>query len=370
VSSLPSQLALSALVMGAVVGGLFFIGQNRRAAAGSSERPAASGQPSSTTTGPAPSASLQPDARALLPARSLLVVDFEGRLTGASPFARGDAGCQSVPPPERVGVALVASKGPSPDARPGEDLGMALVLVSPAVSADFWRCVRLEVEHAGGQALATSPPEEALASPSGVLVHRAGRLLFASDRALLGELSELARNSAPTASSSPPHSQLAERIRGQPAALLATLSLPPNWLDGVGPEASQSPIRHLLAGALRTDADGGALGELECAEPGCEELVAFLLRARADLGAALPVPLGQAAVRSWTAARQPLSETRGLIRLRWVPGDVSFSDWASGVWQNLSARGEARGEARDEARDEESPAARGGEKPALGPPAP
>jgi hypothetical protein len=233
---------------------------------------------------------------------------------------------------------------------------VALLLGSPEVSTEFWRCVRAEVLAAGGRVLGTneSQGQETLESPSGVLSHSQGRLLFASDRSLEAEVIRLARGQDDSAASAPPHATLAAGIslphgsRGaDDAPLLATLELPPNWLSGVGPEAQQSPLRHLTAGALRADADGGAAGTLECHEPGCDELAAFLLRARTDLAAVLPGPLGVATEASWVASREsqqrPGGAGRGLVRLRWVPGDVAFADWVSGVWR-IALGGSAAGE--------------------------
>lgn len=319
-ASFPAQLALSALVMGGVVTALYLLGQQA--------------SPPGVEPNGAPPVPAHPRetsaARALLPARSWLVVDFDGRLTGESPFSEAKGDCAKVPPPERIGLSIVGGAAPSE--------GLTLLLVSPAVSADFWRCVRAEVLDAGGRELAADQGEERLESPSGVLVHRGGRLLFASERSYEGELVRLARGEAPSAEAADPHASLAAALPGpHTAPLVATLRLPGGWLSGVGPEAAQSPLRHLTAGALRADADGGAQGTLECLEPGCEELTAFLLRARSDLAHDLPPPLGEATGRSWSASlasgQDPLHRRIGL---RWVPQGVPFADWVSGVWHSVA----------------------------------
>jgi hypothetical protein len=284
-ASFPAQLALSALIMGGVVTALFFVGQH---ATPSGSGPVGPGQ------------------------------------TEAS----GD--CAKVPPPERIGVSIVGGAAPSD--------GPTLLLVSPAVSADFWRCVRAHVLGAGGRELEAEQGAERLESPSGVIVHQGGRLLFASERSYEGELVRLARGEAPNAEAADPHASLAAALPGPPTApLIATLRLPSGWLSGVGPEAAQSPLRHLTAGALRADADGGAQGTLECLEPGCEELAAFLIRARSDLARDLPPPLGQATGRSWSASLAPgLDPLHRRIGLRWNPQGVTFADWVSGVWGTVA----------------------------------
>jgi hypothetical protein len=356
VPSFPTQLALSALIMGGVVGSLYLVGQRQRTGdavqpRSAPQQPAAGRTSKEGTFG----------ARSLLPARSWLAIDFDGRLTGSLPFSSSALGCADVAAPARVGVAVVgptsgrAAPPGTPDApsagggQPND--GVALVLGSPAVSAEFWRCVRAEVLAAGGRVLEDSDGQETLESPSGVVTHKAGRLVFSSDRSLEQEILALARGQGDSAETSEPHATLATglaaplgsvAIAGAP--LLATLELPSDWLAGIGPEAQLSPLRYLTAGALRADADGGATGTLECLEPGCEELAAFLIRARGDLAAALPAPLGAATERSWTASREHTSDPqRGRLRLRWVPSDVTFSDWVGGVWRALLTEGPVAG---------------------------
>jgi len=325
-ASFPAQLALSALVMGGVVTALFLVGQH---ATPRGSVPVGPGQAATAAVASFPRAGAQ-GARALLPARSWLVVDFDGRLTGSSPFAKASGDCANVAPPERIGLSIVGGAAPSE--------GLTLLLVSPAVSADFWRCVRAQVLGAGGRELASEQGVERLESPSGVIVHQGGRLLFASERSYEGELVRLARGEAPSAEAADPHAALAAALPGPPSApLVATLRLPSGWLAGVGPEAAQSPLRHLTAGALRADADGGAQGTLECLKPGCEELAAFLIRARGDLGRDLPPPLGEATERSWSASLAPAEDPlHRRIGLRWNPQGVTFADWVSGVWGALA----------------------------------
>lgn len=336
VASFGTQLSLSALVMGGVVAGLFLLGQERARSSSAEDAFGSNTSRQSATPPLARAGASGPGigARALLPARSWLVVDFDGRLTGASPFTSSAGPCRSVPPPERVGLAL------------GSEGSSALLLVSPAVSPEFWSCVRAEVLAAGGRALPAEPDHEALESPSGVLVHREGRLLFSSDRRQLSELAMLARGQGESAASAAPHAQLTSAL-AEPAGILtrggaplwATLHVPPTWLADLGPEAQKTPLRHLRAGALRADRDGGAAGALECSEPGCEELAGFLVRARSDLAELLPPPLGEATAQSWSASHQRLSPTAGLIRLRWSPTRLPFSDWVSGLWTFVSRAG-------------------------------
>jgi hypothetical protein len=349
--------------MGGVIAGLHLLGQSSRARAPDSAAPSAptSGAPTAEQS-PLPKSTF--GARSLLPARSWLVVDFDGRLTGTLPFS-SQQGCSQVPAPARVALSVVgpSAEHTTPSALPSTGTGseprdgVALLLGSPDVSAEFWRCVKGEVLAAGGRVLDTSQGQETLESPSGVLSHSQGRLLFASDRGLEAEVIRLARGQGDSAASAPPHASLAAGISSRPgsrgtddAPLLATLELPPAWLSGVGPEAQQSPLRHLIAGALRAETDGGASGTLECHEPGCDELAAFLLRARTDLAAALPAPLGAATERSWVASREsptrashpsPAAGGRGLVRLRWIPRDVAFGDWVSGVWRIVLGDGAA-----------------------------
>lgn len=329
--------------MGGITAGLYLLGQG-------SQGPGFPGQgsPGQGSLASQPATQLHVgsklNARALLPARSWLVVDFDGRLTGALPFSNAGSGCAQVPAPSRVGLAVVgpndrASQAEPPAQEPSD--GVALLLGSPEVSPEFWRCVRAEVLAAGGRVLGATEAQETLESPNGVLSHAGGRLLFASDRSLHDELVGLVRGQGESASSSAPHATLAASIpaplgsvSANEAPLLATLELPADWLSGVGPEAQLSPLRHLTGGALRADADGGASGTLECSEPGCDELTAFLLRARSDLAASLPPALGNATVRSWTASRERHPNPgRGRIRLRWQPGEVAFADWAAAVWR-------------------------------------
>ena len=338
--------------MGGVVGGLYLVGQGKRTV----DADQTAGAPQSAVPRKRPEGSF--GARSLLPARSWLVVDFDGRLTGSVPFSSTERDCANVAAPARVGVAIVgpgAGRASPPDApgaaggRPND--GVALVLGSPEVSAEFWRCVQGEVLAAGGRVLEGDEGQETLESPSGVVTHHAGRLLFSSDRSLEQEIKALARGQGDSAEGLEPHATLAAHlptpfgsVSAAGAPLLATLELPSDWLAGIGPEAQLSPLRHLTAGALRADADGGATGTLECLQPGCEELAAFLVRARADLGASLPAPLGAATVRSWTASlEQTADPKRGLIRLRWVPTDVTFSDWVGGVWRVALSEGRAAG---------------------------
>jgi hypothetical protein len=325
-ASFPAQLALSALIMGGVVTGLYFVGQKSQAP-GLDRTRGAETRAVAATPG---QGSHDSSARSLLPARSWLVVDFDGRLTGGSPFSEAKGECAKVPPPQRIGLSIVGATQPNE--------GLTLLLVSPSVSPEFWRCVRAEVLGVGGRELPADRDEERLESPSGVIVHHGARLLFASERSYEGELVRLARGEAKSAEAADPHASLAASLPGPPAApLLATLRLPDGWLAGVGPEAAQSPLRHLTAGALRANADGGAQGALECAPSGCEELVAFLIRARSDLARDLPPPLGEATGRSWSASlAQPQDSPHGRIGLRWTPQGVPFADWVSGVWHALA----------------------------------
>src|SRR5688572_17916772 len=323
--------------MGGLVTGLFFLGQANQAQ--SSVAPQALGTARSSEA-----ARNQPvDARSLLPARAYLVIEFEGRLTGASPFGSNTGACAKVSPPERVGLAVGEEDGalPSVDGRTNLTAGgTVLFLVSPAVTPEFWRCVRTEILSAGGHPLSSSPDEEALESPNGVVLYSRGRLLFSSDRTLLPELLALAAGRAPSAASTPPHSTLVTGLAPsrdvRTAPLVATLHFREDWLADLGEEALKTPLRHLRAGSLRAEADGSATGTLECLEPGCEELAAFLLRARADLGKMLPPALGDASTRSWKAALQRVSPARGVIRLTWEAQGMTFSDWAGGLWQHLS----------------------------------
>jgi hypothetical protein len=218
-----------------------------------------------------------------------------------------------------------------------------LSLVAPRASLEFWNCVQAEILEAGGRRLHGEPYEDLLESPSGVVLYTGGRLLFVSDHGQTNVLRKLAQDMAPSAANAGPHPALVTSLRASPSAdappLLATLHLPQDWLADLGPEALQTPLRHLVAGALRADTDGSATGALECQQPGCEELAAFLLRARGDLGRLLPGTLGDITARSWSASFERSSNDRGVIRLRWVPTEMTFSDWAGRLWKLAAVGG-------------------------------
>jgi hypothetical protein len=370
VPSFPAQLALSALVMGGLVTGLFLVGQRShsaphdptalRANEGREDAPARA----LTNSGAAPRSS---DVRALLGAQAWLVVDFDGSLAGSSPFESSRPECKSVPLPARVGLSvgtadangLGSSAASGTRARPITSGGGVLSLVAPRVSPEFWSCVRAEVLEAGGRSVGTEANEEMLESPSGVILHSHGHLLFVSDVGQASSLQGLAHGRAPSASAVGPHPALVASLGARRSAdrppLLATLHLPRDWLADLGPEALQTPLRHLVAGALRADADGSATGALECMQPGCEELAAFLLRARGDLGRLLPGALGDITARSWSASFERSSNDRGVIRLRWVPTEMTFSDWASRLWKLAGVGGVELAPPPPEAGSDSSP---------------
>lgn len=334
--------------MGGLVTGLFFVGQRSHSAAGeqtalqANERSGDAPAKARADSGVAPRSS---DVRALLGAQAWLVVDFDGSLAGSSPFESSRPECKSVPLPARVGLSVGTADPNVPGspatsstrARPITSGGGVLALVAPRVSPEFWGCVRAEVLAAGGRSVGSEPNEEMLESPSGVILHSHGSLLFVSDLGQASALQSLAHGRAPSAATGGPHPALVASLRAPPSAdappLLATLHLPKDWLADLGPEALQTPLRHLVAGALRADTDGSATGALECMQPGCEELAAFLLRARGDLGRLLPGTLGDITARSWTASFERSSNDRGVIRLRWVPTEMTFSDWAGRLWK-------------------------------------
>lgn len=336
--------------MGGLVGGLFFLGQHSTKAPG-----ATSLEPTAAEPGAGPGAlplraDLSAEARALLGASSWLVVDFDGTLAGSSPFSSARSECASVPLPSRVGLAIGTSDAATPGSheeptlRPITSGGGVLSLVAPAVSSEFWSCVRAEVLDAGGKSLHAGPDEDVLESPSGVMLRSRGRLLFVSDRGRTNLLRDLAQGRAASAADGGAHPGLVAGLRAPsatsgPPPLVATLHLPRDWLADLGPEADQTPLRHLVAGALRADADGSATGTLECMQPGCEELAAFLVRARGDLGNLLPGALGEITARAWTASFERTSAARGIIRLRWDPRDMTFSDWAGRLWKLATASG-------------------------------
>lgn len=306
-SSFPRQLAQASLVVFALVGGLYLLGQHRKTSTNTeslqrAERPSKSHAPEKR------------QARSLLPRDAWLVADFPGDLLEEAPFADAstaqDDPCRFVPAPERVAVALLPpQRGTSPE----------MMLAAPHVSDAFWNCAQKRVLAAGGQVAGHTERLEVLQSPSGVLARGPrGSLVFATSKAHVEvALALLVGEQVPSALTGA-HAELAARFgheNDQPVIRL-TVRLPPGWLTTVGPDADRSPLRHLQAAGLTADEKGSARGILHCAKEGCDELLSFARRVRADLVDELPGHRVGEALQLAPAVSDS-AEATGAISLSW-----------------------------------------------------
>lgn len=306
------QAALASSVVALVVGALWFVGHEQQtrqdaqgaARPGETSTPAAPAAPGTAQGSETPLAPLHHPTRALVPPDAWLVVDFEGDLTGQKPFADSPGSCAQVPAPERVALALL------PPAQPAE--GPEVLLAAAAVEDVFWGCARDRVVQAGGTVLAQNDRFEVLKSPSGVVARGPERaLLFLSGEAHLERALSVLSDLVPHAASQGRHLALLRRLHPNADKAPATradltLALPPGWLDAVGKEAEQSPLRALSAAYLSIGLDGAARGGADCEEAGCEALLAFLNRAVQDLLS--------------DAAPQVRYQVSGALHMEHVPG--------------------------------------------------
>ncbi|GEM_PF-1262216 len=252
-------------------------------------------------------------ARALVPARAWLVADFDGELVGQKPFADKEGPCALVPAPPRVAVALLPpNKGDPPD----------LLIAAPQVSDEFWNCARLRVEQSGGRPLAENERFQVLKSPSGVVAHGpGGGMVFLTSETHLEEALTVLSGLGENARNTEPHSRLFHKMHGDksvaPGSVLdATLSVSTDWMTSLGHDAAKSPLRFIQSAYISSQPNGGAQGGIDCLEEGCEDVLAFLNRAKTDLLKKLPPATAEVVSASLTAHHL---QGTGRIALHWAP---------------------------------------------------
>ncbi len=254
--------------------------------------------------------------RSMLPAQAWVVADVDLSLLGAagwtSPGALKPLDCDRVPPPARLALAVVPpvvsadkrdERAPSAGepSKNGDGRTQALpsgvpdlVVAALGASPAFRDCAKRKLLAQSGKQIAFPGGFEVIENAEHTrLVSHAGRdlLLFATASApSTAELIAIVQGERASATTSP-HHLLAEALGSR--ALGVTASLPPDWLEraGGGPEASQSPLSALEAGALGVRLDGSLDANFFCSparETGCAELAAFLRRATSDVLGLLP----------------------------------------------------------------------------------
>lgn len=316
-------LALSAVVgVVALVGGL--VALRRHQATQSSAEQSAKGVAAPTARPPlldADRTGSRQDAgvralRSMLPAQAWVVADVDLSLLGAagwtSPSALKPLDCDHVPPPARLALAVVPAAvapgaggerwpgagGPSNN---GDGRSRALpsgvpdlVVAALGASSAFRDCAKRKLLAESGKQIAFPGGFEVIENAEHTrLVSHAERdlLLFATASApSTAELIAIVQGERPSATTSA-HHVLAEALGSR--ALGVTASLPPDWLEraGGGPEATQSPLSALEAGALGVRLDGSLDANFFCSparEKGCPELATFLLRAKSDVLSLFP----------------------------------------------------------------------------------
>lgn len=322
--SFPKQMAAATLVVVAGVSGLFVLGQRKQAERESSAEGAAPSE--APETAPADTrpvgAALQHETRALVPPSAWLVADFRGDLTGNMPFVEpGEEGlCAKVQAPSRVSLAILP---------PVDESGPILQLAAPDISEAFWGCARDRIVRAGGVPIAQNDQFDVLKSPSGIVARGPDRsiLFLSNERHLEAGLAVLAGLNV-TSASAGPHAELYRRMHPQgapkaPTALDMTLSLPPDWLKSVGKDAETSPLRYLKGAHLTLAQDGSAEGGIDCEEAGCDEVLAFLERAKADLSQVLPEAARQTVNSSLSAHHE---KGTGRVSVKWSKAGGRLQD--------------------------------------------
>jgi hypothetical protein len=256
-----------------------------------------------------------------VPPEAWLVVDFEGSVLGATPFADQAGFCAKVPAPERVVVALLPPSG-------DKEEGPELLLAAPKIEEAFWGCTRDRIVVAGGNVLAQNDQFEVIKSPSGIVARGpTDSLLFLSGDAHLEQALSVLSQLGDSAASRGPHVKLFRRMhpmgRAERSAFDLTLALPLGWLDSVGDDARLTPLRFVSAAYLSAGPDGSASGGIDCEEQGCADVLTFLQGARDDLLQRLP-----RVQRTSIQAGLSLEHIKGAGRIvvTWTPSKVGFME--------------------------------------------
>ena len=312
-SSFVKQLTAASAVVGALVGGLYLLGNRERSA-----------------DAPAPSAPVraEPDASplSLLPENAWLVVEFEGQLGNARPFGTEGPPCNAVPAPERVVFAV------APGATPTDEL--AFFLGSAQTSDAFFACATHKIVASGGHVV---PAQEGLflvESPSGMLGRYRERVLFSTSRGARPLLERLLRGPGASARSGKHGLALAALARGTKPPLALSLELPAGWLTRMDPEFTRSPLVALGGATLSITPSGGARGVVRCEPSGCAALAAFADRALRDLLAQIP-PTLQPRFAEAVRISRPIPGA-GELQLDVTPGGVGLGRYLLGSWDQTS----------------------------------
>jgi hypothetical protein len=88
-------------------------------------------------------------------------------------------------------------------------------------------------------------------------------------------------------------------------------------------------LRHLQAAYLSVKEDGSAAGGIDCGEPGCKDLFAFLQGAKSDLSGQLPASKRGLIEQ---ALQVQYADQSGRIVVTWAPKDIRIQDLLGGLF--------------------------------------
>lgn len=317
------QLTGAALVMGALVGGLWYLGRTN-------QDPASPHAPEFSSDPREPGQARPSHAAYLIPSHAWLVVDFASTLVGERPFGDDEGPCAQVAAPARALLAVLP--GATPSSEPS--FLLAAIDVTPA----FFACAEKKILAAGGARLPQRGGSQLISARSGLLAYdEVGTLLFSTALRTPEELLPLLGGRAQSVANAPPH-QLDREWNGATSAprefshlLLTSLALPPNWLESFGPDVDRSPLVALRGARLTLLPSGTASGALRCDPRGCAALADFAERATADLLSELP-PILQLRFRGAIRVVRPTASAPDSIGIEVSASGVELARAVAASW--------------------------------------